>query len=232
MSRTLRTAVLGLLALVGSALWLVDPAIARPPHGSSRVRCESQARRHTYCRTGAYGRVLLERRLSDAPCREYDTWVPILTALACGCATDAGRCSWCRRGAGRATGRGRAPGRDRDLKRSGSPANPRASAELLPPTALGPGAPRASAERRAVPRVRHVGCERRRYLGGSRVRRRIRRALIGRGSTLPSIDAADPATFRGAGPTRRTSRRGQRKRYSSRQKSWPKRGPHDYPPQQ
>ena len=44
----------------------------RPPSG--RVRCESQSRRYSYCRTNAYGRVVLEKRLSDTPCREDDTW--------------------------------------------------------------------------------------------------------------------------------------------------------------
>ena len=121
MSRMLRTAVLGVLALVGSALWLVNPAVARPPQVSGRVQCESQARRHTYCRTGAYGRVLLERRLSDASCREYDTW---------GADRD-GAGVWVRDGC-RAVfvvqaGAGPATDRRQEILRSGLPANPRVS---------------------------------------------------------------------------------------------------------
>jgi Protein of unknown function (DUF3011) len=45
-----------------------------PPYPSRRIRCESESRRHTYCRTYAHGEVRLERRLSKSPCREYDTW--------------------------------------------------------------------------------------------------------------------------------------------------------------
>lgn len=44
------------------------------PYASRRIRCESDSRRYTYCPTRAYGRIWLERRLSDAPCRQYDTW--------------------------------------------------------------------------------------------------------------------------------------------------------------
>ena len=43
-------------------------------YGAREIRCESDSRRHEYCRTYAYGRVRLERRLSKSPCREYDTW--------------------------------------------------------------------------------------------------------------------------------------------------------------
>lgn len=56
----------------------VDPAAAQgyspSRYGAREVRCESDSRRHEYCRTYAYGRVRLERRLSKSPCREYDTW--------------------------------------------------------------------------------------------------------------------------------------------------------------
>jgi hypothetical protein len=38
------------------------------------VRCESQRGRYNYCRTGTWGRVRLDRQLSDAPCRRYYTW--------------------------------------------------------------------------------------------------------------------------------------------------------------
>ena len=45
-----------------------------PIYPARSIRCESEAHRHSYCRTYAQGRVRLERRLSKAPCREYDTW--------------------------------------------------------------------------------------------------------------------------------------------------------------
>jgi len=38
------------------------------------VRCESQKGRYNYCRTGTWGRVRLDRQLSDAPCRQYYSW--------------------------------------------------------------------------------------------------------------------------------------------------------------
>jgi hypothetical protein len=60
------------------ALVVVDGVGAQgyrpPPYPSRQIRCESEAHRHTYCRTYAQGRVRIERRLSKAPCREYDTW--------------------------------------------------------------------------------------------------------------------------------------------------------------
>lgn len=43
-------------------------------YGAREIRCESDSRRHEYCRTYAYGRVRLERQLSKSRCREYDTW--------------------------------------------------------------------------------------------------------------------------------------------------------------
>lgn len=47
----------------------------RPPPAAPRtIRCESKGGKHTYCRTGGYGWVRLERQLSATPCREYDTW--------------------------------------------------------------------------------------------------------------------------------------------------------------
>jgi hypothetical protein len=46
----------------------------RPNSGGQRITCESERGRHSYCRTNTRGRVRLERRLSDAPCRQYDTW--------------------------------------------------------------------------------------------------------------------------------------------------------------
>lgn len=60
------------------ALVVVDVVGAQgyrpPPYPARQIRCESEAHRHTYCRTYAHGRVRLERSLSKAPCREYDTW--------------------------------------------------------------------------------------------------------------------------------------------------------------
>ncbi len=57
---------------------LVDVAGAQghhpAPYPPRRIRCESESHRHTYCRTYAFGRVRLEKRLSKAPCRAYDTW--------------------------------------------------------------------------------------------------------------------------------------------------------------
>jgi hypothetical protein len=38
------------------------------------IRCESEAERHSYCRTNTHGRVELRKRLSKAPCIEYETW--------------------------------------------------------------------------------------------------------------------------------------------------------------
>jgi DUF3011 family protein len=44
------------------------------PGGQRTVQCESQNDRYAYCRTYTSGRVRLQRQLSDAPCREYETW--------------------------------------------------------------------------------------------------------------------------------------------------------------
>ena len=38
------------------------------------IRCESEGERHSYCRTNTHGRVELTKRLSKAPCIEYETW--------------------------------------------------------------------------------------------------------------------------------------------------------------
>src|SRR4051812_30335241 len=45
-----------------------------PAYPARQIRCESESHKHTYCRTYAAGRVVLDHRLSKAPCREYDTW--------------------------------------------------------------------------------------------------------------------------------------------------------------
>ena len=42
--------------------------------GSRNVRCESQDDRYAYCPTYTRGRVQLQRQLSNAPCRRYETW--------------------------------------------------------------------------------------------------------------------------------------------------------------
>jgi hypothetical protein len=39
-----------------------------------RITCRSDRFRPQYCPIPRYGRIELERRLSDAPCRRYDTW--------------------------------------------------------------------------------------------------------------------------------------------------------------
>jgi hypothetical protein len=39
-----------------------------------RVTCESRSGQYNYCRTNIRGRIRLDRQLSDAPCRKYDTW--------------------------------------------------------------------------------------------------------------------------------------------------------------
>ena len=41
---------------------------------SQRIKCESRGGKYDYCKTHATGRVELRKQLSDAPCREYDTW--------------------------------------------------------------------------------------------------------------------------------------------------------------
>jgi hypothetical protein len=46
----------------------------RPSGGQKTIRCESQKGRHEYCYTYTTGQVRLERQLSNAPCRRYDTW--------------------------------------------------------------------------------------------------------------------------------------------------------------
>lgn len=45
-----------------------------PPWQEYRVTCESDRFKARYCPLPRWGQVQLERRLSDAPCRQYDTW--------------------------------------------------------------------------------------------------------------------------------------------------------------
>lgn len=63
--------------------WLFgDPEEAQPPvmyaqwgpGGRRTVRCESQDDRYAYCPTYTQGRVRLQKQLSNASCREYETW--------------------------------------------------------------------------------------------------------------------------------------------------------------
>jgi hypothetical protein len=42
--------------------------------GRKTIVCKSDGYKYNYCRTGTRGDVRLERKLSDAPCREYETW--------------------------------------------------------------------------------------------------------------------------------------------------------------
>jgi len=60
--------VLVLGAAAAQAYW--DPG----PQPSRTIKCESKGGRYTYCRTGAYGPVRLERQLSATRCVAYDTW--------------------------------------------------------------------------------------------------------------------------------------------------------------
>ena len=42
--------------------------------GRRTVRCESERNRYAYCPTYTYGRVRLQEQLSNASCRQYETW--------------------------------------------------------------------------------------------------------------------------------------------------------------
>jgi hypothetical protein len=44
------------------------------PRKPVRITCRSDRFRPQYCPIPRWGRIELERRLSDAPCRRYDTW--------------------------------------------------------------------------------------------------------------------------------------------------------------
>jgi len=71
---TLLLGFCGLVLLAGGVETVSAQGYPPSRYGAREVRCESDSRRHEYCRTYAYGRVRLERRLSKSPCREYDTW--------------------------------------------------------------------------------------------------------------------------------------------------------------
>jgi hypothetical protein len=47
---------------------------AARPVGVYRITCKSDRFRPKYCPMPQWGIVRLEKRLSDAPCRQYDTW--------------------------------------------------------------------------------------------------------------------------------------------------------------
>ncbi|MGH7804905.1 MAG: DUF3011 domain-containing protein [Candidatus Binatia bacterium] len=64
-----------LIVAVAGLLFPATDALAQRRDGGHRsIRCESEAERHAYCRTGTHGRVELRKRLSKAPCIEYETW--------------------------------------------------------------------------------------------------------------------------------------------------------------
>jgi hypothetical protein len=75
-----------LLAGVVHASATDGSVVARPEAGASDMRlayhwqptrtikCESRGGKYTYCRTGAYGPVRLQRQLSGTPCVPYETW--------------------------------------------------------------------------------------------------------------------------------------------------------------
>jgi hypothetical protein len=42
--------------------------------GRRTLRCESQDDRYAYCPTYTSGRVQMQKQLSNAPCRQYETW--------------------------------------------------------------------------------------------------------------------------------------------------------------
>ena len=44
------------------------------PAQRQTMTCESRGGKSEYCPTGRRGDVRLDRQLSDAPCREHDTW--------------------------------------------------------------------------------------------------------------------------------------------------------------
>jgi hypothetical protein len=64
------------------AVFVVEPRRPEPIYGGRgkggrggrTLTCESRSGQYNYCPTNSYGRVRLDRQLSDAPCREYDTW--------------------------------------------------------------------------------------------------------------------------------------------------------------
>lgn len=62
--------------LIVLALFALTPGAQRPAGAqeSRAVKCESRGGKYEYCRTYTHGRVRLDRQLSDAPCRQYETW--------------------------------------------------------------------------------------------------------------------------------------------------------------
>jgi len=62
-----------LVALALLALLFALQRSATAQEGKT-VKCESHGSKYAYCRTYTTGRVRLQRQLSDAPCRQHDTW--------------------------------------------------------------------------------------------------------------------------------------------------------------
>ncbi len=75
MRTTRRLVVVGISAgalLLGG---VAAPAYWPPPPQPPRtIKCESRGGKYTYCRTGTFGPVRLQRQLSGTACVPYDTW--------------------------------------------------------------------------------------------------------------------------------------------------------------
>ena len=72
---TRRLSVVGVAAAALLLVGIVAPAYWPPPPQPLRtIKCESRGGRSTYCHTGTYGPVRLQRQLSGTPCVQYETW--------------------------------------------------------------------------------------------------------------------------------------------------------------
>ena len=73
--RVLRGLGLMVLAVALAAPGVVQAYVWPPPPQPTRtIKCESRGGKYTYCRTGAYGPVRLQRQLSGTACVPYETW--------------------------------------------------------------------------------------------------------------------------------------------------------------
>lgn len=63
-----------LIALVAVLLTATDSFAQWREGGRRTIRCESEDDRYSYCRTYTRGQIELRKRLSKAPCVEYETW--------------------------------------------------------------------------------------------------------------------------------------------------------------
>ena len=72
--RTMTIGAVLLAALAATTAEAKDKHRGRGRPDERVVRCESVGGKHTYCRTGMYGRVTLAKQLSRTPCERYDTW--------------------------------------------------------------------------------------------------------------------------------------------------------------